>query len=211
MAGLPMRCHRCGVAWFQDNFIHVEGGGSVTVTGSSFVTNCPKCGAKVTKSGSWEVTSQGWRPLLVALRTPSARREDYEALAAMLRSAQQSERSRDELAADIKSSVPTLGGVADFIKALNTDRIATWIVVILTVITFILTRGGTADRGSSSQSGSNVQIVQPTEAELQQAIEMALANAEGSIPISTSGSDRNQPCHCGSGVKFTKCHGSPGR
>lgn len=117
-----MRCPSCGLRFEADNLVRVTGTGVAHISVSGNRVSCPRpqCGgmAEQELSGTFEVPSSGgWRLLADTLLSPDATHENLLALTETLRSAQSSGAGTEQIAAEIKASVPALAGVGDFLTS----------------------------------------------------------------------------------------------
>jgi len=195
-----------------DNFVRVEGAGSVNFTNSSFTTSCPACGATVGRSGSFEVTQYGWRDLAMALRPAQATTEDYETLLRVLRGAQGTGLNGDQTASKIRSEVPVFEHLGGFLADPKWQGVAMWLAAVVAVVGAILAYKTLKDAESAPVPTVNVHVDQPSQEQIEQWVKDAL-RAGASTPSDSARTQepvRNQPCTCGSGIKFKKCCGAPG-
>jgi uncharacterized protein YecA (UPF0149 family) len=136
------------------------------------------------------VTSDNLRRLVDVLS--SASREDQRALRALL--AESQGRSADQLADDIERVVPRFHKLADWIRDReNRIELATWLTVLTGVLAILLAL-------RPSQQGV-------TPRQMEQIIH-AVAPTVSAQPRPPKLPGRNEPCYCGSGRKYKRCHGA---
>jgi hypothetical protein len=144
-----------------------------TFTGSR--VTCPRCGAWAEQEmeGTFEVNDEGtWRHLASALVSAEATRKDYEDLASLLRSAQALGLPKEEVARTVRSRVPHLAAVGDFLE--RHEHIATWLAAIVAVVTLILMF---QDSPSPEAPPVNVVVQQPSEEQVREWIKKAVQEA----------------------------------
>ncbi len=136
-------------------------------------------------------TSDNLRRLVSVLA--SASREDQYALRVALADSQG--RTATEIADNIEEAAPSLRGLADWIRDReNRIELATWLTVIIGILGILLALRPSQQGVTPEQIEQIIHAVAPT------------APAQ---PRSAKLPGRNEPCHCGSGKKYKRCHGAP--
>ena len=210
MQQMPATCGNCGYLYPSGYYFDPGGtgiGASAAVYENAQVTiSCPMCGRQRGSILAGEY--QFVKDALTSLRAPEHTPEERERLATLLREA----REQDEPA---EKTMQRAGGeepsIAALLEKLLADRpedleIKTSLVLLTATLGKLAAteENESADKLAPSEViyGSvneyNVTTVQPPSA----------TDAE---PLSAAKVGRNDPCPCGSGKKFKKCHGSPTR
>lgn len=210
--GLPAICRSCGTIFPSAIGAPVQGSNLVLQFSGMSFGPCPNCFAFAGKMPAESIDLS--RPdVIAALQAPAtlpnlrklvsvlaaASHEDWRVLQIALANSQG--RTADEVATEVERRIPGLHLVADWIRDRdNRVELATWLQVILAVLAILLTLQ------SSQQGGTSQQGVTPSQIEQ---IVHALAPDLSAQPHSEKRLGRNEPCHCGSGKKYKRCHGAP--
>lgn len=201
MRQIPAKCGFCGYLFpsgygFDPNGTGVE----ASMKGwenAPVSTVCPMCGRRRGRvlAGEFEFV----KDTMKFLSGPESTVKDLERLAAFLRDAQESNATADEIRERADKEAPE---VSSLIKRLLADKparmeLAVWLAIVSTLIVPPIEAGISAITGSSEPS----QVIYETN--------------NYNVTIQAPPTDRvdkvgrNDPCPCGSGNKFKKCHGSP--
>jgi hypothetical protein len=202
MPSPPAACARCG-AIFPFRGIVVEN--STNVTFGSLTVQCPSCGGPArVLDGTYDFVGNTIR----LVDGPAYTRAQLTALMGLLKKARDERRTAEELEAEIEKAAPGFANVAELIRPKTSGDIAAWVVVLLGFLQFLLAMLGSGDKP--------IQINE-------QVINQFFMSATGDASQDSSGRNldrgddsrsavgRNDPCPCGSGKKFKKCHGDPAR
>lgn len=205
MRQIPAKCGYCGYL-FPSGYGFDPGGTGVEVSmkgweNAPVSTPCPMCGRRRGRvlAGEYEFV----KDTMTLLRGPERTVQELKRLAAFLRDAQETAATADEILERAESA-----GVSDLVRKLLADRptrmeVATWLGLLLAIVSLWVTlksTGSTDDPEpsqviykSGDQYNITVQAPMPTD-----------GNVLGKV-------GRNDPCPCGSGKKFKKCHGDSTR
>lgn len=202
MPGLPAICDTCSTVWDPHAF-NIGGASNVYIEDVS-VSPCPKCdGVGHIPDGIYSATTDTIK--VVATSAKSA-----QSLATLLRILQQARdrhATAEELVKDLEQEkAANLKPVADLVRRLPKRLdIKYWIAIAISVVALL--EGHATD-----------QKVDSIKAEVDQIYAQVLMQhptaAPTPVPISTPQPSpfqkvgRNEPCPCGSGKKFKRCHGA---
>lgn len=182
-----MLCPSCGLRFDAENLIRADGG-TAQITLTDISVDCPRCGAsaKQVVQGNFAVSEDGtWRHLAAALVSSEATTRDYEELVSVLRSAQALGLPKEEVARTVRSRVPHLAAIADFLGSQRGDRVALWLTVIIAVMAYF-TSPATEPPTPSPPPSVTVVVQQPSEEQVQEwikaAVEEASRAAEKKLP-----------------------------
>lgn len=188
MAGLPMRCPKCGWRFEAENFIHASPGTQLTVTGSQ--VSCPRPGclgmAVQVQEGTFEVSSSGkWNLLKEALKPKDATAADYRVLYGTLLEAQRNHASREDVARRISSSAPKFNTLGELVLSQKGSAAATWLQVILMIV-FAAIQSQAGNSSSTVTNNNNVTLNMPgiSQTDIGKQVDDAIAKAEqeGKLP-----------------------------
>jgi hypothetical protein len=142
LQNLRVRCDRCGFTWKYSlgSSIEVANGNTITFAPGSIQDTCSNCGAQGinVKAPTATATTKEIRGLFAVLQTVSASTEDFEHLAEIAYAAKQSRAEVAELAEQIKTSIPSLQAVGNWMQSKEGQSAAQWITVLLTVLMLII-------------------------------------------------------------------------
>lgn len=205
-----MRCMKCGRR-YNDPTLYSTEGANARITAYGNRTRCPRpgCGGfgRQLIEGEFEVTPSGtWTPLASALANPEVTAGDLEKLGEIVRTARDSGVDKETLAEQLRSTLPRLAPVADFINSVHGDRLAVWLTVILTVLGPLIVAKSVPTPAPSVTTTVNVVVQQPGQEQIDELVREALAAQAHARNEATSPS-RNSSCPCGSGRRYKRCHG----
>jgi hypothetical protein len=192
MPAVPAFCDNCGTAFnsgfFCDN--------STDVTFSNILCGpCPRCGGKGhVPDGVFNFIGNTIEILSAPERTVS----ELLGLARILREARDKRESKEHVAARIEKELPSLSRLAKLIAETKSEFYSFLAVVIAAVTLY--TQSG--DKPPSQTVVNVTQIVQQITNEQPQ------TQNKDRFSSSQKKQGRNEPCQCGSGKKYKKCHGS---
>lgn len=184
MADIPAQCDNCGT-WFRSGFGFT---GSASFSRVS-VGPCPNCrGSGRIPDGLYRVAAGS----IEFIRHATTDVTEFEKLRRLLETAQREEFEPKRLASAIDLEAPAFAGLKKLLPQ-SRSEVQSYINILLAALALImafLAANPKAELPSVTQIFNSIS---------QQPPEIT------SVP-STPG--RNDPCPCGSGKKFKKCHGS---
>lgn len=196
---LPAVCDSCSTL-FNSGF-RVENSRHITI--EDFTTGpCPRCGGRGhIPDGVYDVVGDTIRVL--ATTTQSA--EALVQLARVLERARASgAQDPGRVAASIEKESPEFSALADVLRRLRGVRLIEWVTMALAVIAIL-------QGAEAAQSNTR------NDAKLDRIYNMLVQEQKStSTPVTTQTPPpraiaklpgRNDPCWCGSGLKFKRCHG----
>lgn len=191
MPEVPAICDACGLV-FGSGMVF-ENARNITLSGNR--AQCPRCGA-------WGRIPDGvynaFDRTLELVTGPARTVADLKALQSALLSMRARQAKTEDIAAEIKRVAPEL---ETSLLPQTRSELYAFLALIIAALTLIL---GQCEGGQSIQDVDVTQIYNTT-------IEHVL-KAEGTGPqeATVKKVGRNQPCPCGSGQKYKKCHGAAG-
>jgi SEC-C motif len=213
---LPAVCRDCGTIFRSPFGVPVGGSNTVVKFSRLNVGPCPKCFGMtgtmaastvdlsrpdVIRALSAPDTADNLRSLVGVLAAAS--REELAAIQAAL--ADTRDRAAPEVADALANAAPRLAGLSEWLRDRENLRdVAMWLTAgaaILNVILAILLL--LATRSQAQAARPEQPIVTPQQVE--QIIQAIAPQSPQSQPVP----GRNQPCRCGSGLKYKHCHGAP--
>jgi hypothetical protein len=223
--GAPIACQNCGLRWNDGDFggMRLFGFVNTDVVLHNNATNCPRCGGSATvMNGTYEVREGRWqlvRRLADDLRAVQATPEDYVCLLNLLRVAQKAGQATDQVADEIEAQTP-FARLAATVRA-HPVAITAWLIsVLLTLLPyFIAPKGQPTTVNIDVNVNVPAQQMSPTQMdELARKIAQQVGeygDLQKAVvrtgPQHVKGSERNQPCRCGSGIKAKKCCADPAK
>jgi len=191
MPFVPAFCNTCGTAFpspfdFKNAF-------DVTLTGVS-VGPCPKCGGTGhVPDGVFNFVNR----TIEVLSAPQRTVEELTRFVQILREAKENQQSTEQVAAKIKSQIPSLASVADLLPK-NRVELYSLLAVVVAALPMLT---------QTSPPSPNVTI------NVTQIVDKAAATASAAKPTPQElphhkKIGRNERCPCGSGKKYKKCHGA---
>jgi rubredoxin len=198
---IPAKCGNCGYL-FPSGYGFDPGGTGVEANmtifeGSPVSTPCPMCGRRRGRvlAGEYEFVKDTMR----FLRGPERTVQELERLAAFLRDAHESNATADEIQERADKEAPEVSSLIKRLLANKPARmeLAMWFAIVATLIATLIEAGISAMTDSPEPS----QVIYETN-NYNVTVQTPPADAVGKV-------GRNDPCPCGSGKKFKKCHGSP--
>lgn len=138
---IPVQCDHCGYTWEleRSRSIEVANGNTIRFAPGSIDVTCPQCG---TEGVNYTIptataTAKGIRGFFAVLRSVSPTTEDLEILFAISRQAKESGAETEAIAEQIKTSIPRLRPVAEWMLSERGTGAAAWITVLLTCLALI--------------------------------------------------------------------------
>jgi hypothetical protein len=142
VTSIPAQCDNCGHTWDHalEISIQTNNGDTLSFAPGSVRGICPECGALGVnvRMLSTTATGQGIRGLLAVLR--SAEPEDLERLTKIALAAKESGAGNAEVAEQIRTSIPRLRPVADWLLSPQGAALAAWVAVLIAVLVWVTTR-----------------------------------------------------------------------
>jgi uncharacterized protein YecA (UPF0149 family) len=132
------------------------------------------------------------------LSGPQRSRSDLERLAEILRAAKAKGASTQEVKEQVAKELPELRSLADALPKTRAELYA-FVGIILTILTLLLSEG----RRSKNE---RIEINQVINQITQIAPSTGLASPTSQPSGAAKPIGRNDPCFCGSGKKYKKCH-----
>jgi SEC-C motif len=136
--------------------------------------------------------------LMVGL-VSAASKEELLAVAGAL-SAGPPDRSEDQVVQAVQQAAPRLHDLAGLIR--NRDsrmELATWLTLLATIISIVI----------AVKTISHDEITPPRQDQIIRVVTQAPTATTAPAQGEGRRTGRNEPCPCGSGMKFKRCHGSP--
>ena len=169
---------------------------TVTIGPDVPVPDCPVCGGTShILSGEYNLVGD----TLQLLQGPERTVSELQRLAQILREARNRNADLDEIRQAVREEAPELGKIADLLPR-NRAELYAFIALILTAIQLLLS------------SPANIQDVNiDADVVINKTIEQHRGVEPTNTPRLVPKVGRNEPCPCGSGKKYKKCHGDPTR
>lgn len=169
VASIPAQCDNCGHNWelALQCSIELSNGNTISFAPGSVRGTCPQCGTQGVNLATTSATStgKGIRGLFTVLGTVSANAEDLEQLTAIAFAAKESGAGNAEVAEQIRTSIPRLRPLADWLLSPQGKGVgvATWMMLIVTVWMLILTLKSTSSAPATPPTPApDAPISQPT-------------------------------------------------
>jgi hypothetical protein len=196
---VPALCAECGRLFPSALFL---GAGVVIDVKSTTVAACPFCGGGASiPDGIYESLGDAIKILSGGEATLAALRRLQE----ILQKAQNDNANPEAVAEEIKAKVPTLAKIAAFIQKYPFSLLVALISVVLSRFPATPKRPPPNITNNVTNNITNT-IIHETFARVNAD---AQAKLPKQVPIRRSEKiGRNDPCSCGSGKKFKKCHGA---
>lgn len=207
MQQMPAACGHCGYL-YPSGYYSDPGGTGIRVSAATLevatvTIPCPMCGRN-----RGNVLAREYRLIEDAaalLQGPEHSEEERKSLTALLREAREQGESADEIRTKADERAPELSSLVDKLLDEKPESMKddTWSTLLLSTLDGLTPKGenGSTDELVPSEviynslNQYNITTVQaPPTADVQQA-----AHKVG----------RNDPCPCGSGKKYKRCHGDP--
>lgn len=186
MPAVPAFCNTCG-AVFASGF-NFENAIGVSFAGCG-AGPCPRCG------GTGHIPDGVFNFIgntIEILSAPGRTIAELTRLAEILKDAKAKAETREEVASRIKKEVPTLSKLGELLPE-NRGELYGFLAVVLAAIQLF----------TQSPSGPSTTIVNVT-----QVIQQVTESPKTAARQQKKKVGRNEPCPCGSGVKFKRCCGA---
>jgi uncharacterized protein YecA (UPF0149 family) len=158
---------------------------------------CPRCGGMGhVPDGVFNFVGS----TIEILSAPERTIDELQRFASILREAQKTSQTKEEVAAKVERDVPALSGLIKLLPE-NRAELYGFLAVVLAAIQ-LLTQPSESSKANSPQVTVNVTQV------IEQAVAPQSKPAAQARPEPSRKVGRNEPCPCGSGEKYKKCHGA---
>jgi hypothetical protein len=162
------------------------------------VSPCPHCGGQGhIPDGIYDTTAEGIRVIATSAKSAAS----LSRLAKLLQEARAKGATGEAVAEAIERDAPEFAGLAALVRRLKGVPIATWIGIALA--TLALLQGMSADERLVDIQGKVDRVLQQVSAPAAAPAVRAPAPPQDAVPRV----GRNDPCPCGSGRKYKRCHG----
>lgn len=205
MIDLPAICDNCGMVFRSG----IAGGGGATITMvNSKAGPCPNCGAVGSiPDGTYRLIEN----VIEVLSAPQRTVKELERLSATLENARNRKYSSQQLEEEIKKEAPELSSLTELLPKTKEEKrsdVKYFITTILAVLNIIipLMNNNTQEQIQPTQVINQIYHIEnqyniPPEHHLENN-----NNQNKKKPIRVDKIGRNEPCHCGSRLKYKKCH-----
>lgn len=193
MADVPVFCDSCGAIFFTRNLI--GGSGTVRVSLKNVgVGPCPSCGGRGhVPDGVYEFVGDAVR----WLTGPGTSYAQLRRLQDILHAVRSRERSIEDAGEEVERELPQFTAVFDWLRRReNRMEVATWAAILIAILAWLCPMSEDPAQPVAAPPTVNAERV------LRNAAEQALR------PVPSHKVGRNEPCYCGSGKKYKKCHGA---
>jgi rubredoxin len=156
LTSIPVQCDYCGYTWELElsRSIEAANGDTITFAPGSIDVMCPLCGTEGVNytTPTANVTTEGIRGLFAVLRSVSATTKDLQTLVAVSLEAKESGAETEAIAEQIKTSIPRLKPVAEWMLSEKGMGVATWITMLLTFLALMAALRPTSTAPPASQT-----------------------------------------------------------
>lgn len=211
MALVPVICDNCGASFLAPNIIGGDVGATAQIifSGNNRVGPCPSCGEMGRiPNGTYNLVGDA----LTFLQGPDKSVQELTEFAKVLQDALGRGESDDEIVEMIRRETPEFSSLItnfrSFLASKEGQGLAQWLAVLLAAVLLVIelkTSGSTESVGPEqvfNYTENNYYIIQQAPATEQ------VPTVEKQ-PRRVEKTGRNDPCPCGSGKKYKKCHGNP--
>lgn len=199
MSNVPVICDNCGLFFAARNLIDAPGS-TVTFQNSGYGP-CPRCGAMGRiPDGTYAFIGD----ITHLLRAPQRTQRELQILTGIFENAQKRQANKDDIKRKVEQEVPQLAAIADLLPRNRAELYAFIALVIATLQLLLSTPGNLQSINIDSDVVINIatsQQARPSEIQVGQPAENSTRKV---VKVG-----RNEPCPCGSGKKYKKCHGDP--
>jgi hypothetical protein len=109
-------------------------------------------------------------------------------------------RSEEQVVQDVQRAAPRLATAADLIRNRdNRMELAIWLTLIAAIIPIVIALKANHQEVTPPRQDQIIQVIVPTPSAIPATPSQTKRHRTG----------RNEPCPCGSGMKFKRCHDSP--
>lgn len=189
MPSIPAFCDTCGTA-FPSGF-SFENSFNITLSGNKSGP-CPSCGDMGhIPDGVFNFIGN----TIEILSAPQRSVQELTRLAQIFREAKAKQHSNEQVSAQVKQELPGLSALADLLPK-NRGELYGFLSLVLAAIALL---------NPLPQASQHITV------NVSQVVEQTLADARAIAPKPSQKSQktgRNEPCPCGSGMKYKRCCGS---
>ncbi len=205
MANVPVVCDTCKSLFVMPNIIGGPGTVEVTFSGSG-AGPCPNCG------GMGHIPDGVYRfvgDTIELLQAPQRTVSELQRLTQVLRSAQQRGADLQEVKSTVEREFPGWGERLSKLLVPRTPAdVAAYIMLFLMIVQMVMQAKANDETPAINEQTviNNITVQtpgQPSSAEP--------SDPNGQTPAEGRKVGRNEPCPCGSGQKFKRCHGADGQ
>lgn len=188
---VPAICDACGNIF--PSGIEVHNATNMSLSGAR--SRCPRCGewGRI-PDGVYDFVDNTVR----IIAAPEQSRQDWARFSRILRDLYERKAEPDEIRSTIEKELPGFSSVA---QRLPMDKRKALAFVLFTLWVLHTLLGIAGDAKDLLQDDEQVQRI------TQVVIEQATINVD--LPPEQETPGRNDPCWCGSGKKYKRCHGAP--
>jgi hypothetical protein len=136
------------------------------------------------------------------LRGPERSVHDLQRLAGILREARSRRDTFEQVGNQVRAKMPELGGLSDILPRTRSE-LYPFIAIILAIITLLIQR---REPTASIDINTVMNLVTQAEGNSPTKPKPAADNVD-TTPKALLKVGRNEPCPCGSGKKYKRCHG----
>ncbi|WP_257144029.1 SEC-C metal-binding domain-containing protein [Bacillus sp. AFS002410] len=199
MPVMPAICDTCGTIFSSG--VYVENSMNASFLGNT-VGPCPSCGRTGhIPDGIFNFIGNA----IEILKAPQRTYEELIIFASILRDAQQNNSTPEEVKEKIDNETPQFSSLFELTK---NQTFTTWLAVILTIIQMIMPN----DEQKASVYNQKIEVNQVINNIYETNSNVEVNRKQGErinvkVPVKSNKVTRNEPCPCGSGVKYKRCHG----
>jgi|SRR5713101_7355493 len=200
MPVLPAICERCSTV-FSSGFA-IGDSTHITMVGNR-AGPCPSCGGwGRIPDGVYDIVGETIRVLATSPQSTEA----WARLASVLEQARKRREDAAAVATSIEKNAPEFKALSDVVGRLRGVRLKDWIVIALAIIA-IMQGLGAAESAARQEAKIDQIYNQLLKGEHAVQAPVPSPRLSASPPPSARHIGRNDPCWCGSGLKFKRCHG----
>lgn len=203
MSNVPVVCDNCGLFFTARNLIDAPGS-TVTFQDVGYGP-CPRCGAMGRiPDGTYAFVGD----ITHLLQAPQRTQRELQILTGIFENAQKRQANQDDIKREVEQAVPQLAAITDLLpRTRNRAELYAFIALVIAILQLLLsTPGNLQSVNVDPDVVVNIatgQQAQPSETQARQPTDIS--------PRKVVKVGRNEPCPCGSGKKYKKCHGDPTR
>lgn len=175
---------------------------------------CPTCnGMGHVPDGSYSIMED----TIEILSAPERSISELMRFSEILNAAQSQNLSVEQVVQEIQSTTPSLSPLLSFMRK---EDFRFWLTTMISILSLVVTISNSNNSTEQDSSDSQPQIeieqvinhiYQINDIDTENLISLNQNSIENTVikppPIRTEKFQRNDPCYCGSGVKFKRCHG----
>ncbi len=205
MANVPVVCDTCGTLFLMPNIIGGSGTMNVEFVGSS-AGPCPICG------GSGHIPDGVYRfvgDTIELLQAPERTVSELQRLARLFRTASQRGADLQEVRSTVEREFPGWGGRLSKLLVPRTPAdVAAYFMLFLMIVQMVMQAKANDETPTINEQTviNNITVQTPD-----QPFSAESGGTNGQTSAEGRKVGRNEPCPCGSGQKFKRCHGANGQ